>query len=126
MNVGAASFDAETSSCSEIESSRVTVNVGAASFDAVMSSCSEIESSRVTVNVSPGTTSKGSEEEIGTGASVNNSRSPAQTSVASKMVSSTCGSEELEKPVNCVTPPSLTSKAMMPKFAPFRLPSSGS
>ena len=41
------------SSCSEIDSSRVTVNVCGACFDAVMSSCSEIDSSRVTVNVSP-------------------------------------------------------------------------
>ncbi len=60
-----------------------------------------------------GTTSNGSEEEIGSGPSVNNSRAPSQTSSASRIWISTCGRDEEENPVNSVT--EMTSKATVPR-----------
>ena len=50
-----------------------------------------------------GTTSKGSEAEISTGAFVKSDSGPSQTSAASKIWISTCGRDEEENPVNGVT-----------------------
>jgi len=70
-----------------------------------------------------GSISIGSEEVKGIGASkVTNGMK--HTCSASKISSSTDGRVEEEKPSSLLTPSSSTLKAAIPRFAPFRLPSS--
>ena len=67
--------------------------------------------------------SNGSEEEIGTGASVKRVSTLPQTSSASRISISTSGRDDEEYPVSFVTV--LTAKATIPRLSPLRLPSSG-